>query len=169
MYPSVGNPNYKYYINGKESINTPSDVNVDWRNDNDVPSSNGWKRYSVTFKTRDDFSQTASCYVLFRAVVDNNGGSHRFPNYAIAQPKLEEGQYATQFNYSQHDLEAQISVKANEIALRVRNGLIQTGINIENNLITLDAARTIINGNLNIRDDSGLTVYDSDNIARIQI
>ena len=169
VYPSVGNPNYKYYINGKESINTPSDVNVDWRNDNDVPSSNGWKRYSVTFKTRDDFSQTASCYVLFRAVVDNNGGSHRFPNYAIAQPKLEEGQYATQFNYSQHDLEAQISVKANEIALRVRNGLTQTGINIEQNLITLDAARTIINGNLNIRDDSGLTVYDSDNIARIQI
>lgn len=82
---------------------------------------------------------------------------------------MEEGQYATQFNYSQHDIEAQISVKANEIALRVRNGLTQTGINIENNLITLDAARTIINGNLNINSDSGLTVYDDNNIARIQV
>lgn len=172
IFPNVGNPNYHYYINGVESSYTPSDVNVDWRNStaSALPTLNGgYKRVSVTFKTRDDLSSTANVYVLFRGVAVNNNGSHAYPVYAIAQPKLEEGQYATQFSYSQRDIESYINLTAGEINLKVRDGLQESGIDITNKKITLSSETTEISGNINFYSNSGITVYDSSANPRIQL
>ena len=53
----------------------------------------------------------------------------------------------------------------------IKSGLANTGINIENGKITLNAENTTINGNLNLYDDknNGITVYDENNIARVNI
>ena len=53
----------------------------------------------------------------------------------------------------------------------VEDGLVNTGIDIENGIITLSAATTRINGNLNLYDDNnnGLTIYDENSIARVNI
>lgn len=71
IYPSVGNPNYHHFINGVEQSGYPkSDCDISWTSAQaqDVPSLNGgWKRCSLTFKTRDDLSLTASHYITFRA------------------------------------------------------------------------------------------------------
>ena len=53
----------------------------------------------------------------------------------------------------------------------VKDGLANTGINIQNGTITLNASNTIINGNLNLYDakNNGLTIYDAENFARVNI
>lgn len=53
----------------------------------------------------------------------------------------------------------------------IKSGLANTGIDIQNGTITLNAATTTINGNLNLYDDNnnGITVYDENNIARVNI
>ncbi|MBR1526582.1 MAG: hypothetical protein IJ640_07980, partial [Prevotella sp.] len=53
----------------------------------------------------------------------------------------------------------------------VKNGLANTGIDIQNGTITLNADTTSINGNLNLYDDknNGITVYDENEFARVNI
>lgn len=53
----------------------------------------------------------------------------------------------------------------------IKSGLADTGINIEEGKITLNAANTTINGNLNLYDNrnNGITVYDEYDIARVNI
>lgn len=60
-----------------------------------------------------------------------------------------------------------ISIGINDI----KSGLANTGINIEEGKITLNAATTTIIGNLNLYDDNnnGITVYDKNDIARVNI
>lgn len=53
----------------------------------------------------------------------------------------------------------------------IKSGLANTGINIEEGKITLNAETTTINGNLNLYDNrnNGITVYDEYNISRVNI
>lgn len=53
----------------------------------------------------------------------------------------------------------------------VKSGLADTGIDIQHGKITLNANTTTINGNLNLYDENnnGLTVYDENKIARVNI
>ena len=53
----------------------------------------------------------------------------------------------------------------------IKTGLANTGIDIQQGTITLNAATTTINGNLNLYDDknNGITVYDENDIARVNI
>ena len=105
IYPNVGNTNYHHFINGKEQTGYPkTDVDVSWINDAEIPASNGWKRVSVTFKTRDDLSLTASHYVTFRAFnIKDSSNNWTYPQIYIAHPKLEEGNVATAWSQSAHD------------------------------------------------------------------
>ena len=178
VYPNVGNSNNKFYVNNVDWGYTPTDVHVDWRADSSIPvvntASNGqsWKRVWVTFKTKDNLSMNEDHYVLFRAISDvDSNNNRRYPFYGISQIKLEEGNTPTTYSYSTHDWESYIDIKSNEIALNVRDGLKNTGINIESGHITLNADKTDVIGNLNIysNNESGLTIYDSDNTPRVQI
>ena len=73
-----------------------------------------------------------------------------------------EGDYVTS---------SQLTQTANNIQLNVFNELNEkTGIDVQNGQITLNAENTTINGNLNLNNtDNGITVYDEDGTARIQI
>lgn len=73
-----------------------------------------------------------------------------------------EGDYVTS---------SQLTQTANNIQLNVYNELNEkTGIDVANGQITLNANNTVINGNLNLNNtDNGITVYDDDGTARIQI
>lgn len=73
-----------------------------------------------------------------------------------------EGDYVTS---------SQLTQTANNIQLNVYNELNEkTGIDVANGQITLNANNTVINGNLNLSNtDNGITVYDDDGTARIQI
>lgn len=53
----------------------------------------------------------------------------------------------------------------------IKTGLANTGIDIQQGTITLNAATTTIIGNLNLYDDNnnGITVYDKNDIARVNI
>lgn len=66
---------------------------------------------------------------------------------------------------------SELNQTANSITLNVYDELRnRTGIDIQSGQITLNADNTIINGNLNLNNtDNGITVYDSDGTARIQI
>ena len=67
---------------------------------------------------------------------------------------------------------SQLLQTANNIQLNVYNELNQkTGINVTNGTITLDATYTTINGNLNLynHNNNGLTIFDDNNIERVNI
>ena len=63
-----------------------------------------------------------------------------------------------------------ISQKADNIKLELTDGLSQTGIDIKNHKITINADDTNIVGNLNLYDkENGLTIYDDNNNKRVNI
>lgn len=66
---------------------------------------------------------------------------------------------------------SQLTQTANQITMNIYDELNQqTGINIEQGTITLNANNTTINGNLNLMNaDNGITIYDNDGTARIQL
>lgn len=66
---------------------------------------------------------------------------------------------------------SEIVQTANSIKLSVYDELEdRTGIDVENGTITLNAATTTIVGNLDLkRTDNGITIYDSDNVERINL
>ena len=68
------------------------------------------------------------------------------------------------------DLTSEISQTADEIYARVSDGLQNTGIDITNGRITLEADQTEIHGALSLYDnDNGLIIYDEDHYPRIEI
>lgn len=73
-----------------------------------------------------------------------------------------EGDYVTS---------SQLTQTANQISMNVYDELRnKTGIDVTNGQITLNANNTVINGNLNLNNtNNGITVYDNDGTARIQI
>lgn len=73
-----------------------------------------------------------------------------------------EGDYVTSSDITQ---------TANQITLNVYDELRnRTGIDVQSGQITLNANNTIINGNLNLNNtDNGITIYDTDGTARIQL
>ena len=60
---------------------------------------------------------------------------------------------------------------ANQIKAQINTSLGATGIDITNQLITISAANTSINGNLNLYDsyNNGLTIYDENSIPRVNL
>ena len=63
-----------------------------------------------------------------------------------------------------------IKQKADEISMKVKNDFKETGIDITNGQIKLDADNTVINGNLKFTNSSdGLVIFDDFNNPRVQI
>jgi hypothetical protein len=114
-------------------------------------------RYHITFKENNTNSST----ILLR-----------FKGGQCANIVLEYGIHHHKLNYSNAYNQSEIVQKSDEIKLsvtNVENGLKQTGIDITNGLITINADNTVINGNLNLyaqNDVDALTLYDSNGIGR---
>ena len=116
------------------------------------------KRYHVSFKR----TISQSYQTLFLA----------FNGYGASDIVLESGTTHHNISLSNAYNQSQILQKSDEIKLsvtNVENGLKQTGIDITNGLITINADNTVINGNLNLyaqNDVDALTLYDSNGIGR---
>lgn len=113
------------------------------------------KRFHVTFNA------TASTMIL------------RFKgNGECSSIVLEYGIHHHKINVSNAFNQSEIIQKSDEIKLsvtNVENGLKETGIDIQNGLISITADNTQINGNLNLyaqNDVDALTLYDSNGIGR---
>lgn len=84
------------------------------------------------------------------------------PNIKITGIEFREGYWVE----DELNTQSMIRQTASEIELKVNN----TGINIEDGSITLNANNTTVIGNLNIRDTKqGIIIYDQNNAPRISI
>ena len=99
-----------------------------------------------------------------------NLSSHKYTWFAANGNNIR-GNLKVSSGTSVEDLITEFAVDEDAIIARINSSLGPTGIDIVNQLITLTAANTSINGNLNLYDDNnaGLTVYDGDNIPRVNI
>ena len=146
--------------------------------------SNEWERYSYTFRTRDDLDESGTYNYLFRLGSSVENGVRYYSGAYICMPKLEEGTMATDWNTTADDMKSYITQQADlieskivtedtinskisqstsNIKAEVYNELNEsTGIDIASGTITLNANKTVFNGNINMRNsDEGLVVFDT--------
>lgn len=142
--------------------NSASDNTYQW------PASDVWTKHIYTFKTSKLLTNTTNISLLFRALASDISAG--YPELHLSQVKLELGQVATDYSISQRDIKSEIEMSADEINLQITNGLKTTGINIATGEINLNADNTNIIGNLNLKNsDNGLTVFDDEGVARVNI
>ncbi len=99
-----------------------------------------------------------------------NLSTHRY-SYLAHNGNVLRGNLKVENGTSVEDLITQFIVDEDAIIARIDSSLGYTGIDIENQKITLTAQNTNIVGNLNLYDsaNNGLTVYDDSSTARVNI
>ncbi len=143
-----------------------------------------WKRYSYTFKTTSNLNVEANHGCLFRLLKTVENGTTYYSDAFVCMPKIEEGTMATDWETNADDMKSYITQKADlieskivsedtinskisqsksNIKAEVYNDLNEsTGIDIASGTITLNANKTVFNGNINMRNsDEGLVVFDN--------
>jgi hypothetical protein len=151
-----------------------------------------WQRYSYTFKTKDALDESATYGYLFRLGKTVENGTTYYSCAYICMPKLEEGTVATDWDTTDADMKSYVTQKADlieskivtestinskisqstsNIKAEVYNELNEsTGIDITTGTITLNADKTVFNGNINMRNsDEGLVVFDNKGNASVII
>lgn len=106
----------------------------------------------------------------YTGINDFNLASHKYTWFAGNGNNIR-GNLKVQNGTSVEDLITEFAVDEDAIIAHINSSLGTTGIDIINQRITLTAANTVINGNLNLYDNNnaGLTVYDEDNVPRVNI
>ena len=117
-----------------------------------------------------DTTVKAPSIAQYTGINDSNLSTHKYTWFAANGNNIR-GNLKVSSGTSVEDLITEFAVDEDAIIARINSSLGPTGIDIVNQLITLTAANTSINGNLNLYDDNnaGLTVYDGDNIPRVNI
>jgi hypothetical protein len=108
--------------------------------------------------------------VQYHEINDFTLSSHRY-TYLAHNGNVLRGNLKVENGTSVEDLITEFAVDEDAIIARVNSSLGTTGIDIENQKITLTAQNTEIVGNLNLYDsqNNGLTVYDDTSTARVNI
>ncbi len=153
---------------------------------------NDWQRYSYTFRTKSDLDISSNHGCLFRLLKTTENGLTYYSNAWICMPKLEEGNLATAWDTTDVDMKSYVTQQVDLIESKiisedkVKSIISQstssikaevydemnesTGIDISTGTITLNADKTIFNGNINIRNaDEGLVVYNDSGDASVII
>lgn len=117
-----------------------------------------------------DSTVKAPAMAQYVGINDFNLSSHKYTWFAANGNNIR-GNLKVTSGTTVEDLITQMSVDEDEIIARINSSLGPTGIDIVNQKITLTAANTVINGNLNLYDsnNSGFTVYDDTNTPRVNI
>lgn len=99
--------------------------------------------------------------------------SNNYTDGQIATVNLTAQGLSTRITAIENDYvtSSELTQTANQISLNVYDELRnKTGIDVQAGQITLNANNTTINGNLNLTNaDNGITIYDTDGTARIQL
>jgi len=133
-----------------------------------IPLTSTKTRYWFTFKTPDDSTINYFNAMLGFGSLSTNPSSDEVIN--IAKPQLEEGTIPTDWkengDYYDKRMSSKIEQTATSITLSVQenveNKLLETGIDIENGKITLNADNTTVKGDLNLNGTftAGSTEYN---------
>lgn len=117
-----------------------------------------------------DLAIKAPSMAQYVGINDFNLSNHKYTWFAANGNNIR-GNLKVTSGTTVEDLITQMSVDEDEIIARINSSLGPTGIDIVNQKITLTAANTVINGNLNLYDsnNSGFTVYDDTNTPRVNI
>ena len=117
-----------------------------------------------------DSTVKAPAMAQYVGINDFNLSNHKYTWFAANGNNIR-GNLKVTSGTTVEDLISQMSVDEDEIIARINSSLGPTGIDIVNQKITLTAANTVINGNLNLYDsnNSGFTVYDDTNTPRVNI
>jgi hypothetical protein len=119
-----------------------------------------WQKITIHWYKNTSGSITV---IPLRALKQGTSSTWLAPDVYLAGVELREGWW----DDNAIESNSLIAQSANEIELKVKN----TGINIDDGTITLNASNTTINGNLNLYDTrgNGLTIYDNNNVERVNI
>ena len=133
-----------------------------------IPLTSTKTRYWFTFKTPDDSTINYFNAMIGFGSLSTNPSSDEIIN--IAKPQLEEGTIPTDWkengDYYDKRMSSKIEQTATSITLSVQenveNKLLETGIDIENGKITLNADNTTVKGDLNLNGTftAGSTEYN---------
>lgn len=83
-----------------------------------MPGNNDFSRYWITFKTKETLTESSSVTLKISG------------QCKLAMVKLEEGKFASTYDYSPRDREGMFKVTGDEAYIRIRDGLKESGINI---------------------------------------
>lgn len=117
-----------------------------------------------------DLAIKAPSIAQYVGINDFNLSNHKYTWFAANGNNIR-GNLKVTSGTTVEDLITQMSVDEDEIIARINSSLGPTGIDIVNQKITLTAANTNINGNLNLYDvnGAGFTIYDDTNTPRVNI
>jgi hypothetical protein len=117
-----------------------------------------------------DLAIKAPSMAQYVGINDFNLSNHKYTWFAANGNNIR-GNLKVTSGTTVEDLITQMSVDEDAIIARINSSLGPTGIDIVNQKITLTAANTVINGNLNLYDsnNSGFTIYDDTNTPRVNI
>lgn len=179
-------PRIATYVYPDVSTETPNNYKL-------FTLTNQWQRYFYTFKTKSNLDENGTYCCLFRLQsYKESNGSTFYANGYVCMPKLEEGTVPTAWDTTDADMKSYITQKADlieskivtedtinskitqskdSIKAEVYNEMNQaTGIDITTGTITLNADKTVFNGNINIRNsDEGVVVFDDKGNASVII
>ena len=138
-------------LNTQELMNTGTTSIANFPNgQTTMHLSTQWMRYIIHWYNQNSGNRSI---IAYRDVFDNWDNIDTTPNISICGVEFREGYWDKDLLNSQ----SLIRQTATEIELKVNN----TGINIEDGTITLNAENTNIVGNLNLQDPKqGLIIYD---------
>ena len=143
------------------SVSVPGDISIANFTDGCTVSKVGpqWKHYIIHWFNQNSGQRSV---IVYRDSVDNWDDIDHTPNVQIAGCEFREGYWDENLLNSQ----SLIRQTATEIEMKVNN----TGINIYDGSITLNAENTTIIGNLNLKDPKqGLIIYDEYDNPKITI
>ena len=148
---TISDRNYDTILSGETSV-------LNWNDGATYYKINGeWRHYIIHW-----YNQNAGNRDIIVARIVGSINSNQ-DYLQICGIEIRKG-YWTEEQTSSTSL---IKQTANDIELKVKN----TGINIDDGTITLNADNTTINGNLNLynKNNNGLTLFDANSIDRINI
>lgn len=179
VMPLVNGQTYTLTIRGKIDAKAKADgktlavyiYNKDWKyfNREIHIDSTELTTKSITFKyyTKEPLDVFVSAYLH---PYQGSREGKVYLEWVMLREGSEEKEYTERMYGVTENTSSLIHQTADNIELKVKNDFKETGIDITDGRIKLDADNTVINGNLKITNPSeGLIIYDADNNARVKI
>lgn len=169
LYPNIATTGVTF-TSAADNTDTYQEIGLHIDGKTDIIPINRWVKHYIYFYSTSDV--TDKSVIALRLVPKSDNTT--MPELRIADIQLRQGYWSEYMGNVDSYTESYINQKADEISLGVQSDiegkLKKTGIDIDQNNITLSGDNTIVNGNLKLRNaEDGFTIYDDSNIPRTKI
>lgn len=169
LYPNIATTDVTF-TSAADNTDTYQEIGLHIDGKTDIIPINRWVKHYIYFYSTSDV--TDKSVIALRLVPKSDNTT--MPELRIADIQLRQGYLSEYMGDVDSYTESYINQKADEISLGVKSDiegkLKKTGIDIDQNNITLSGDNTIVNGNLKLRNaEDGFTIYDDSNIPRTKI